>query len=185
MKRNHSIDTPDLVGEPVFESLGADREVKLLQFPLDRLFQEKFDQHLPRGSRGELNVKGRFVPNEAPPIFEPKMKSQWSPVEQNHVKSQPAAGEDLPNQIPIKRLLGRIEKLTGRVRSRPPCPVLLKKLLQILEDLRLAFALMEAKISRFLEETGMPLQAGLVCRLQISFTLPQDSDGGVRLNFNR
>src|SRR6266851_3749266 len=113
MKCNHSTDMPNLVGEPVFESLGSDREVKFLQLPLYRLFQEKFDQHFPRRSRSELDVKGRFVPNEAPPIFEPKMKSQWSPVEQNHVKSKPAAGEDLPNQLPIKRLLGRIEKLAG------------------------------------------------------------------------
>src|SRR5258708_2884014 len=118
MKCNHSTDMPNLVGEPVFESLGSDREVKFLQLPLYRLFQEKFDQHFPRRSRSELDVKGRFVPNEAPPIFEPKMKSQWSPVEQNHVKSKPASGEDLPNQLPIKRLRASAYLLQERV-QRP------------------------------------------------------------------
>src|ERR1700704_5006251 len=30
----------------------------------------------------------------------------------------------------------------------------------------------------------MPLQAGLVCRLQVCFAFSQDSNGSVRLNFN-
>src|SRR5882672_2596178 len=104
MKRNHSIDTPDLVGEPVFESLGSDREVKLLQFPLDRLFQEKFDQHLPRGSRGELNVEGRFEQKKPPQISNQKRKGQWSLFKQTPVNPHPPVGKIPPTHLSKKPL---------------------------------------------------------------------------------
>src|SRR6266576_2482722 len=110
---DQSIDETSSIRKSIFERFGADREVKLLQLLLDRIFEEKFDQHFPRRSGGESNVKGRFIPDEATSTFEPEVKSERSSVEQNHVKSEPATGKELPNQFPVKRLLRRIEKLTG------------------------------------------------------------------------
>jgi hypothetical protein len=146
-KYDQSLIGTDSIRKPIFKTFGSNREVKLLQLFLDHIFQEKFDQHLARRPGGELDVKGRLVPYEATPIFEPEMEGQRSSVEQDHVKSEPAMGKQLPDQVPVKGLLCRIEELARRVRSRPPGLMLFKEPLQIPENFRLASALMKAKFS--------------------------------------
>src|SRR5258706_9554232 len=182
-KRDHSIDGTNPVGKPILEGFGSDREIELLDLSLDRVLEEEFDQHFSRGPGRESHVEGRLVPDEAAQIFESEVEGKRSTIEQHHVESEPTAGMDFPHQLPIEVSLRRIEKLAGRGRSRPAGPVLLEKHLQIAENFLLACASMEAKLSRFTEETGVPLQAGLVWRLQAHPDIPADSHRATPLGF--
>lgn len=146
-KYHQSIVETNSIRKSILERFRSYREVKLIQLPPDRLFEEKPDEHLSRRFGRELNVKRRFVPNEATPVLESEMEGEWGSIEKNHVKSEPAMGESFPDKASVESLLGRIGKLTRCIRSRPPCLVLLKKPLQMPEDLRLACTFMEAKLS--------------------------------------
>src|SRR5258706_8400436 len=176
---------PRQVRKPILEWFGSHGEVELLQTFSDGVIQEIFEQDFARGPGGKLDVEGRLVPIETTPVLEPEMKSQRSAVEQDHVESEPAVAEGFGDQFPVEELLCGIEKLAGRVRLRPPGFVLIEKNVQTSQNLLFACTLAESKVPRFLEVSGVPLQAGLVCRLSIRLTIPQNPHGGVRLIFNR
>src|SRR6185436_9480057 len=105
--------------------------VKLLQSAADGVVEQEFQQNFSRRPGREADVEGRLVPDEAPPMLEAEMKRQRRAVEQHHVEAQPAGAEKTGHQVAIEILLGRIAKLAGRARQRPPCLVLLEETVQV------------------------------------------------------
>src|SRR5262245_51028597 len=98
-ENDHASDRPGSIGESKLERFRADREVEFLQSPFDSVLEEKLDQHFARRSAGELDVERGLVPDEAAPKLEPEVKGERSAVEQDHVEPEPAAREELHDQL--------------------------------------------------------------------------------------